>query len=161
MAQPVPTVEPYPRPDELIAALGVRGAELPVERYDNGVQPTFVLLESEEDVAALRPDLAALTELEVMVSCSAGSGTRWKTRMFAPYGGVPEDPATGSAAGPLACHLCRHGLVEWGTEIEIVQGVELGRPSLLYARADGRDGVIESVEVSGRAVVVARGEYRV
>jgi trans-2,3-dihydro-3-hydroxyanthranilate isomerase len=80
--------------------------------------------------------------------------------MFAPYGGVPEDPATGSAAGPLACHLCRHGLVEWGTEIEIAQGLELGRPSMLYARADGRDGSIEHVEVGGRAVVVARGEFR-
>jgi trans-2,3-dihydro-3-hydroxyanthranilate isomerase len=74
---------------------------------------------------------------------------------------VPEDPATGSAAGPLACHLCRHGLVAWGAEIEITQGVELDRPSKLYARADGRDGRIEKVEVGGRAVIVARGEYRI
>ena len=95
-----------------------------------------------------------------MVSCFAGSGGSWKTRMFAPYGGVAEDPATGSAAGPLACHLCRHGLVEWGTEIEISQGAEIGRPSTLYALADGRDGAIERVSVGGRAVVVARGEFR-
>jgi trans-2,3-dihydro-3-hydroxyanthranilate isomerase len=80
--------------------------------------------------------------------------------MFAPSGGVPEDPATGSAAGPLVCHLCRHGLVDWGTEIEISQGAEIGRPSKLYARAEGRDGTIERVEVGGRAVLVARGEYR-
>jgi trans-2,3-dihydro-3-hydroxyanthranilate isomerase len=160
MTQPVPTVEPYPKPEELLSALGVRASVLPVERYDNGVQPTFVVLSSEEEVAALRPDLSALDGLEVMASCVAGSGTRWKTRMFAPYGGVPEDPATGSAAGPLACHLCRHGLVEWGTEIEIAQGAELGRPSTLYARADGRDGSIEHVEVGGRAIVVARGEFR-
>jgi trans-2,3-dihydro-3-hydroxyanthranilate isomerase len=161
MSQPVPTVEPYPDAEGLLAALGVERSLLPVERYDNGVQPTYVLLPSEGDVAALRPDLAALAELEVMASCSAGTGTVWKTRMFAPYGGVPEDPATGSAAGPLACHLCRHGLVPWGTEIEITQGVELGRPSKLYARAHGRDGTVESVEVGGRAVVVARGEYRI
>lgn len=161
MAQPVPTVEPYPEPEPLLAALGIEGSTLPIERYDNGVQPTFVVLDSEHEVATLDPDLAALTALEVMLSCSAGSGTRWKTRMFAPYGGVPEDPATGSAAGPLACHLCRHGLVDWGAEIEITQGVELDRPSKLYARADGRDGTIEKVEVGGRAVIVARGEYRV
>jgi trans-2,3-dihydro-3-hydroxyanthranilate isomerase len=80
--------------------------------------------------------------------------------MFAPAAGVAEDPATGSAAGPLACHLCRHGLVPWGTEIEIEQGVEIGRPSTLYARAAGSDGEIEAVEVGGRAVVVARGEFR-
>jgi trans-2,3-dihydro-3-hydroxyanthranilate isomerase len=161
MSQPVPTVEPYPDAEGLLAALGVERSLLPVERYDNGVQPTYVLLPSEEDVAALRPDLAALAELEVMASCSAGAGTSWKTRMFAPYGGVPEDPATGSAAGPLACHLCRHGLLEWGEWIEIEQGTELGRPSTLFACASGRGEAIEQVEVGGRAVTVARGEFRI
>lgn len=81
--------------------------------------------------------------------------------MFAPAFGVPEDPATGSAAGPLACHLCLHGLVPWGTEVVVSQGDELGRPSTLYARAEGGPGGIERVEVGGSAVVVARGEYRV
>ena len=95
-----------------------------------------------------------------MATCFAGSGSKWKLRMFAPYGGVPEDPATGSAAGPLACHLCRHGLVDWGSEIEITQGVEIDRPSMLYARASGSGETIEGVEVGGRAVIVARGEYR-
>ena len=95
-----------------------------------------------------------------MANCFAGSGPVWKTRMFAPFDGVPEDAATGSGAGPLVCHLCRHGLVAWGTEIEISQGAEIGRPSTLYARATGRDGSIERVEVGGRAVVVARGEFR-
>lgn len=80
--------------------------------------------------------------------------------MFAPSLGVPEDPATGAAAGPLACHVCRHGLVLWGTEVEISQGDELGRPSTLYARAEGNEAGIERVEVGGRAVVVARGEFR-
>lgn len=161
MTQPVPAVEPYPNPEALLAAIGVERSVLPVERYDNGVQPTFVALGSREEVAALRPDFAKLNELEVMVSCFAGSDTSWKTRMFAPYGGVAEDPATGSAAGPLVCHLCRHGLVAWGTRIEIEQGAEIGRPSTLYALAEGGDGSIERVEVGGSAVVVARGEFRV
>jgi trans-2,3-dihydro-3-hydroxyanthranilate isomerase len=161
MEQPVPAVEPYAHPERLLAALGVERSLAPIEVYDNGVRPTYVVLGSEEEVAALRPDLAVLTELEIMASCLAGSGSRWKTRMFAPYGGVPEDPATGSAAGPLACHLCRHGLLDWGTEIEITQGVEIDRPSKLFARADGSDGTIEHVEVGGSAVVVARGEYRI
>jgi len=160
MLQPLPRVEPYPDPDALFRALGVAGSVLPVERYDNGVRHTFVALGSREEVAALRPDFSALAALEVMASCFAGSGGNWKTRMFAPSHGVPEDPATGSAAGPLACHLCRHGFVEWGTEIEISQGKEIGRPSTLYARAEGGDGSIERVEVGGRAVVVARGEFR-
>ena len=54
-----------------------------------------------------------------------------------PAGGVAEDPATGSAAGPLALHLARHGRIAFGEEIEIAQGVEIGRPSKLYARVDG------------------------
>ncbi len=160
MVQPVPRPEPYHDPDSLFAALGTEGSLLPVETYDNGVRHTFVALGSDEEVAALRPDFAALAALEVLANCFAGSGTSWKTRMFAPSSGVAEDPATGSAAGPLACHLCRHGLVEWGTEIVISQGVELGRPSTLYARAEGDYGSIERVEVGGRAVVVARGEFR-
>ena len=160
MLQPVPTVEPYPDPETLFRALGVDGSVLPVERYDNGLHFTYVMLDSRERVAALRPDIAALADLEVMVNCFAGSGSRWKTRMFAPAQGVAEDPATGSAAGPLAVHVCRHGLAEWGTEIEIEQGAELGRPSTLYARAAGANGTVERVEVGGRAVTVARGEFR-
>jgi len=160
MSQPLPRVEPYPDPEALLRALHVDGSQLPVERYDNGVRHTFVTLGSREEVAALRPDFSALTELEVMVSCFAGSGAAWKTRVFAPWDGVPEDPATGSAAGPLVVHLCRHGRVEWGEWIEISQGAEIGRPSTLFARADARDGELERVAVGGHAVVVARGEFR-
>ena len=81
--------------------------------------------------------------------------------MFAPGAGVAEDPATGSAAGPLAVHLARHGRIAFGEEIEISQGVEIGRPSTLYAvrRSDGDR--IERVEVGGSAVIVARGEFRI
>ena len=80
--------------------------------------------------------------------------------MFAPGDGVPEDPATGSAAGPLALHLARHGEIAFGEEIEISQGVEIGRPSTLYARVEGSADAVERVEVGGNAVTVARGEFR-
>ena len=79
--------------------------------------------------------------------------------MFAPGLGVPEDPATGSAAGPLAVHLARHGRIAFGEEIEIEQGVEIGRPSTLYAQAFGAGDEIEAVRVGGSAVIVARGEF--
>ena len=80
--------------------------------------------------------------------------------MFAPRHGVAEDPATGSAAGPLAIHLARHGRIAFGEEIEIVQGVEIGRPSRLYAVVEGSADRIERVRVGGSAVIVARGEFR-
>ena len=136
------------------------GSALPVERYDNGVPHTFVALESTAEVAAVQPDYGALAELGVKANCFAGSAVSWKTRMFAPSAGVNEDPATGSAAGPLACHLCRHGLVEWGEWIEISQGEEIRRPSTLFARAEGARDEITRVQCGGRAVIVARGEFR-
>jgi trans-2,3-dihydro-3-hydroxyanthranilate isomerase len=162
MQQPVPTVEAYPDPDELFDALGVGGSELPVELYDNGMRHVYVCLGSEDEVARLEPDVARLAKQGPLlgVNCFAGEGRRWKTRMFAPGGGVAEDPATGSAAGPLALHVARHGLVPFGEEIEISQGAEIGRPSKLYARVEGSAESVERVEVGGSAVVVARGEFR-
>jgi trans-2,3-dihydro-3-hydroxyanthranilate isomerase len=162
MEQPVPSVRPYQAEAELLSALGVDRAELPVEVYDNGVQHVYVGLGSEDEVAGLRPDfnrLAALPDV-LGVNCFAGSGSRWKTRMFAPSSGVAEDPATGSAAGPLAFHLARHGRIGFGEEIEISQGAEVGRPSTLYARVEGTPDLAERVEVGGSTVIVARGEFR-
>jgi trans-2,3-dihydro-3-hydroxyanthranilate isomerase len=162
MSQPIPTVQPYEAADELLAALGVKESLLPVEVYDNGLEHVYVALGSEGEVAELEPNLQALAHLpDVLgVNCFAGEGTRWKTRMFAPAGGVPEDPATGSAAGPLACHLARHGRIAFGDEIEISQGAEIKRPSTLYARVEGSAEQIDKVEVGGSAVVVARGEFK-
>jgi trans-2,3-dihydro-3-hydroxyanthranilate isomerase len=80
--------------------------------------------------------------------------------MFAPAFGVMEDPATGSAAGPLAVHLARHGRIAFGEEIEISQGAEIGRPSRLFARAEGTREVIERVRVAGSAVIVAEGVFQ-
>jgi trans-2,3-dihydro-3-hydroxyanthranilate isomerase len=183
MEQPIPVVAAYDDEARLLAALGVERSELPVEVYDNGLQHVFVVLGSEREVAALRPDLVRLADVPPLrqrgasgapsgfaggaagrellgVNCVAGSGTRWKTRMFIPSGGIAEDPATGSAAGPLALHLARHGRIAFGDEIEITQGVEIQRPSKLYARVDGSADRIERVEVGGSAVVVARGEFR-
>jgi trans-2,3-dihydro-3-hydroxyanthranilate isomerase len=162
MQQPLPSWEPYAEEAALLSALGVERSELPVELYDNGARHAYVALSSEEEVASLRPDFSALSDLPAVlgVNCFAGEGSRWKTRMFAPAGGVAEDPATGSAAGPLAVHVARHGRIAFGEEIEIAQGAEVGRPSTLYARADGSAEQLERVEVGGNAVVVARGEFR-
>jgi trans-2,3-dihydro-3-hydroxyanthranilate isomerase len=162
MTQPLPTVEPYADAEALLAGLKVERSELPIEVYDNGIQHVYVALGSEDEVAALRPDLVVLADLPAVIgiNCFAGSRRRWKTRMFAPGDGVPEDPATGSAAGPLALHLARHGEIAFGEEIEISQGVEIGRPSTLYARVEGSVDAVERVEVGGSAVTVARGEFR-
>ena len=159
MEQPLPTIVPFEHADELLAVLGVE-AVLPVELYDNGVPHVLVALGSREQVAALQPDQQRLAALGVYgINCFAGEGLSWKTRMFGPMLGMAEDPATGSAAGPLALHLARHGEVAFGDEIEISQGAEIGRPSTLYARVDGTADAVERIEVGGSAVIVARGEF--
>ena len=107
------------------------GSALPVERYDNGCPHIFVALATEDEVAALTPDMAALARRRCRVASTAlpapASGGR--LAMFLPAAGVGEDAATGSAAGPLACHLCRHGLVDVGRRRSHLAGGR-ARPSL-------------------------------
>jgi trans-2,3-dihydro-3-hydroxyanthranilate isomerase len=160
MQQPIPNWKPFEQAEELQQLLGVR-SQLPVETYDLGPHHVFLELGSEAEVAALEPDFGALARLtHIGVNCFAGSGKHWKTRMFAPADGVAEDPATGSACGPLGVHLVRHGRIDFGEEVEVSQGAEIGRPSTLYVRVDGSPEKIDRVEVSGSAVIVARGEFR-
>jgi trans-2,3-dihydro-3-hydroxyanthranilate isomerase len=161
MEQPIPTWMQFDRVDELLAALGVARSGLPVEVYSNGPNHVYVELADEDAVAGLSPDLGALLALgQVGVSCFASAGARVKSRMFAPGLGVAEDPATGSAAGPLALHLARHGRIAFGQRIEISQGIEIARPSILHAVAEGSPQEVRRVVVGGAAVVVARGEFR-
>src|SRR5262249_3100269 len=123
MSQPLPSVEPFQDGAALLASLGVERSVLPVEVYDNGVRHVYVTLPDEDAVARLQPDIGALARVagDCGVNCIAGRGRRWKTRVFAPGVGVAEDPATGSAAGPLAVHLVRHDLIAYGEEVQISQ----------------------------------------
>ena len=166
MEQPIPTFSLYDKAEEFLRALGVDRSVLPVTMYDNGLQHVYAMLERPDDVAALRPDFSALSELARSSGMSlmgfnvfSGSGLAWKTRMFAPADDIAEDPATGSAAGPLALHLARHGRIPWDTEIRISQGVEIGRPSELFARVSGNADRVTRIEVSGYAVPVGGGWF--
>ena len=166
MQQPIPTIAPFGEPEALLAALGVARSLLPVTLYDNGIPHVYVMLERPDDVAALQPDFAALSRVArdvgqpvIGINAFAGADLSWKTRMFAPADGVPEDPATGSAAGPLALHLARHGLIPWDTEIRISQGAELGRPSQLLAKVSLVEHQVGRIEVSGFAVPVGGGWF--
>ena len=84
-------------------------------------------------------------------------------RMFAPDFGIIEDPATGSAAGPLGSYLVHHGLVkgEAAQDIQVSQGVTMGRPSRIHVSIEGSADDITGVRVGGGAVLVGRGELLV
>jgi trans-2,3-dihydro-3-hydroxyanthranilate isomerase len=162
MRQPVPTVEPWKATDELLAALGVDEAVAPVEVYDNGPTHVVVAVRDEATVRDLQPDQQALGALVgtagTSVCCVTGPGAV-KTRMFSPGVGIAEDPATGSAAGPVGVHLLRHGLVDPGTQLTLTQGVEIQRPSTLLVRVEGLPDAVAAVAVGGSAVLVAEGRY--
>jgi trans-2,3-dihydro-3-hydroxyanthranilate isomerase len=159
MEQPIPTWEPYEHEEFLLRALGIEQPVTPVLAYRNG--PRHVLVgTSIERLVRLSPDQRMLAELPDMAAHSfAWAGDRWRNRMFSPAYGVAEDAATGSAAGPLAIHFGLHGLAGFGTPVEILQGVEIGRPSTMYARVTGEGQRIDRVEVWGSAVQVAQGSF--
>ncbi|WUO26496.1 PhzF family phenazine biosynthesis protein [Streptomyces sp. NBC_00287] len=163
MSQPIPEWHPYEHAEALLAALGVDSSTLPVEIYRNGPRHVFVGLPDVAALDALHPDHRALAAFpDMAANCFAPDGERWQTRMFSPAYGVVEDAATGSAAGPLAVHLARHHLVEYGKTIEIHQGVRLGRRSVMFAEATvDSAGELTRIRVSGYGAVAAEGTIHV
>ncbi len=169
------------------SALGLRPADLrpglPIEAWSAGNPFLLVPLADLGALARARLDLAALgscTEPEhrAVLAFVPGEGGPLRCRMFGEALGVPEDPGTGSAHGPLAAYLVRHGSVALPAdddrgELESVQGVEMGRPSRLFmrirplgaARAAGvRATAVKApqladvrVAVGGRAFLVLEG----
>jgi trans-2,3-dihydro-3-hydroxyanthranilate isomerase len=88
------------------------------------------------------------------------TGSTVHSRMFAPELGIPEDPATGGASGPLGCYLVRHGVVPAQPKVSIVseQGIEMGRPSFIHIEITQESGEITAVKVGGQTVFVGSGE---
>ncbi len=168
MEQPLPTVREFERQEELLDALGASRPVLPLEIYRNGPTHVMVGLAGPEQLAELEPDMSALARLgPIGIDCFAapepapgGGHTRVNSRVFCPGMGIPEDPATGSAAGPLVLHLARHGWYTPGHTLTITQGFEMQRPSRLKARLDGTAEHPTRIAVGGAAVVVAHGHFR-
>lgn len=159
MLQPNPSVEAFDGA-EVLAALGVAEAALPIELYDNGPRHVLVALSDVEVLRGLQPDFGRLAAAHGgSVSVFARSGSGFEARVFVPGLGVPEDPATGSAAGPLAYHAVRHGWAEEGKMVEIAQGEAIQRPSRLMAQISRPEGELQ-VEVEGDVVIVGRGELK-
>ncbi|HTV22438.1 MAG TPA: PhzF family phenazine biosynthesis protein [Polyangiaceae bacterium] len=141
----------------IVEALGVT-RPLAVFGYQNGPEHVYVELASEGAVSALAPNLSSLARAtKAGVFAFFYDGKACRARCFVPGKGVSEDPATGSAVGPLALHLRQTGRFAAGDVLRVEQGIEMGRPSTLYARIG--DGDTPSIEVGGCAKVVARGQF--
>jgi trans-2,3-dihydro-3-hydroxyanthranilate isomerase len=174
--------EPVTREDakgQIAAALGVPfdalHPSLPPQAVGTGNTFLMVPLTSVASVSSAIPDTRMLNHIEKDLGVlglfffaldeSAGK-TRVRARMFAPGAGVPEDPATGSAAGPVGVYLALHGAVPGGVaagrgQFTIDQGVEMGRPSELDVTVLLDNGFPSGVRVEGSAVLVMQGEIDV
>jgi trans-2,3-dihydro-3-hydroxyanthranilate isomerase len=111
------------------------------------------------DVPALLACVGEGGGLGVFVFAPDGAG-RVYSRMFAPHtAGIPEDPATGSASGPLGAYLVRHGLVPAGDEVVILseQGVKMKRPSQVHIRLRATGGRLADIRVGGSVAPVLEG----
>ncbi|QBD76168.1 PhzF family phenazine biosynthesis protein [Ktedonosporobacter rubrisoli] len=151
---------------ELSAALNIPESsftleQLPAQVVSTGVAHLMVPIKSREVLWQVRPDSQGL--LAILKSCGAegcylfsldpiDSVATAHARFFNPTVGIAEDPATGSAAGPLACYLVAQGRAEEGKPLFIEQGHVMGRPSLIEVQVQGSE-----VKIAGQGVIVAEG----
>jgi trans-2,3-dihydro-3-hydroxyanthranilate isomerase len=152
-------------PAGLLRAVGLSDGDLAGVPRTAGCGLDFTFLPVHADaLARVDVDLRAVASYGgAGVSVVAWDGTTARARVYAAGAGVPEDPATGSAAVALGAFLVVSGLVagDGETAYDVLQGVEMGRPSLLRCAVVGRDGAPVETRVSGSTVPVARGEIRI
>ena len=159
MEQPLPTFERVPERERVLSELGLDQTDLmpalPIEIGSSGNRFMFVPVKSIAAVKMAAPrGLREAAYIFTTETVERGSTTHG--RMYAPWQGIAEDPATGSATGPLAAYLVRHGISD-GKRIVCEQGFEMARPSMLYARVGGTKDRITSVHVGGRCVRTGGG----
>lgn len=135
----------------------------PPEVVGVGLEFCMAELVSADALVACTPVIAAFRaavakypgSLDFPILAYVRDGETVRARMFGPLDNIPEDPATGSAAAGLAAYLAE--LQGCDVTLNIQQGVEMGRPSYISARAAFEDGKVHSVTVSGQTVHVAEG----
>ena len=174
MTQPRPAFGPvFPNTAAVAEMLGIDPADirndLPIEVVSCGMPFLFVPVRDLATVRRLnfnrdlsRRALESLEVSEVFVFAMEveNAGSTVHSRMFAPELGVPEDPATGGASGPLGSYLVRHGVVSAQPKASIVseQGIEMGRPSFIHIEITQEANEITEVKVGGQTVFVGAGE---
>jgi trans-2,3-dihydro-3-hydroxyanthranilate isomerase len=145
---------------------------LPLQTVSSGVPFLFVPVVSEAAVDSAAVDRKALNAVleeagedaprpVFVFAMSPRPNITFYSRMFAPEFGIPEDPATGGASGPLGCYAFRHGLVDRAQAGDMVslQGAKMKRPSRIAVSLLTReDGEVLTVRVGGQAIIVGAGE---
>lgn len=161
-----------PPADDLAAMLSLTRVELAVDKYpvryvSVGFPFLYVAVKDLKTIGKIRINTALMEkyrmkEIFIFTDETVDPNFHFHARMFAPLIGIPEDPATGSAAASFAGYLAvmdpqRDGTLKWNIE----QGFEMGRPSLLYIEADKKNGLTSAVRVGGGAVMMSEGLFTI
>jgi len=135
--------------------------------WQGGPSYLYVPVRDVEALAKARPsepawtramEIAAADSIYLYAPLPPGQGADFRARMFSPSAGIPEDPATGSAAAIMAAQLRAAGVLQEGeSRLTLHQGVEMGRASAIGLRIVTLDGALAEIHVSGSAVPVIRG----
>lgn len=161
-------------PAELLSCLGVHhedfDAQLPIQVVSTGLRDIFVPLKDEKTLRDLKPDMEEITKISQKYSASgihafvlAPQGNRVATcRNFAPLYGIPEESATGTSNGALACYLQKHGvLMNPEKEMFFEQGTYMNKPSVIKAKLILKQDAVSEVWVGGEAVLLSKEIYEI
>lgn len=158
--------------DELLCCLGIEkdglDNELPIQAVSTGLKDLLVPLKSEQVLANLKPNMGCIEDISKkydavglhVFALSQDAGKTAVCRNFAPLYGIPEESATGTSNGALACYLQKYGKIgEHDKEILFQQGIYMNKPSAIKAKLTVQDGKIAEVWVGGEAILLEESTY--
>ena len=160
--------------DRIAAAIGITAADirddLPIQTVSTGFPFVMVPIRTLDALAKCTSNAAPIAALfkpgeqspliYMFVGNPSGEFSA-RSRMFAPHDGIPEDPATGSAAAPFGAYAATYRLINPApkTSFTIQQGVEMGRPSEIRVEVARKDTGAFAIRIGGRCVIVGSGEF--
>ena len=160
--------------DQVAEALSIDPDDIdsrfPLQIVSTGFPALYVPLKNlkavqsvELNLAVLRKILGSVDMIYVFTAETQDSRSTVHSRAFAPFIGIPEDPATGSAGGALGAYLVYHKVVENldPSAIVIEQGFEMNRPSIIQVGVGKTGEEIRSIQVGGQAITVLEGNLRI
>lgn len=160
--------------EEIVGCLGIDKNDLedrlPIQVVSTGLKDIFVPLKSEKILQGLKPDMYKIEAISkkygvVGLHVFATANNTDKTavcRNFAPLYGIPEESATGTSNGALACYLYKYGvLTEDSNEAIFQQGIYMNKPSEIRAKLDLNDDKLEAVWVGGEAVFIEKRLHQI
>ena len=160
--------------EEILDCLGIDKSDLddklPIQAVSTGIKDIFIPLKSEKSLQSLKPDM---DKIEAVSKKFAAVGLHVfvvtddidKTaicRNFAPLYGIPEESATGTSNGALACYLYKYGILS-GNKKEAIfqQGIYMNKPSEIRAKLVINDGLLEAVWVGGAAAFIGKSIHQI